>query len=164
MKLEKWALLAEICSAIAVVLSLIFVGLQVRQGTAQTALNTRAIEVSAYQELTAQIASLNTLQIQNPRLSVLRGRALDGGEPDSYEDRLLLEAFFRIAYRHGDMAFRQFENELIDEQTLDSMLAPVYGYARTSTGQDLWRRMSSLLNSGFKRYVDERIQSSPAEP
>jgi hypothetical protein len=48
MKLEKWALVAEIVSAIAIVLSLIFVGLQVRQGASATALNTRAIEVAAY--------------------------------------------------------------------------------------------------------------------
>ena len=45
-KLQEYALLAEIFSAIAVVLSLIFVGLQIRQGAEETAANTAAIRSS----------------------------------------------------------------------------------------------------------------------
>ena len=40
-KLQEYALIAEIISAIAIVLSLIFVGLQVRQGSEATDANTR---------------------------------------------------------------------------------------------------------------------------
>ena len=42
-KLQQYALVAEIVSALAIVLSLIFVGLQVKQGSEQTAANTEAI-------------------------------------------------------------------------------------------------------------------------
>ena len=71
---------------------------------------------------------------------------------------MLLEAFFRLAFWHGDMAFRQFENDLIDEQVLNSMLAPEFGYARTGTAQDLWRSMP--LNTRYKAYVDAQIGNS----
>ncbi len=39
MKLEKWALVAEIVGALAIVLSLIFVGLEIRDSTRVTTLN-----------------------------------------------------------------------------------------------------------------------------
>ncbi len=154
MKIEKWALLAEILSAVAVVVTLIFVGLQVRQGAEETAFNTRAIEVSAYQDLTAQIADLNTLQIENPQLAAARGRAVQGFGPETDEERLILEAYFRMAFRHGDMAFRQYDAGLIDEETLSGMLAPVIGYMRTDVGADLWSSMSSL-NAKYKAYVNK---------
>ena len=49
MKLKDYAFVAEILSAVAVVASLIFVGFQVQQQAEETALNTRAIQVGAYQ-------------------------------------------------------------------------------------------------------------------
>ena len=42
-KLQEYALIAEIISALAIVVSLIFVGLQVRQGSETTVANTEAI-------------------------------------------------------------------------------------------------------------------------
>jgi hypothetical protein len=60
MRLEKWALIAEIVSAFAIVLSLIFVGIQISQSSDETALNTSAIQVGAYQELVGQIMDINT--------------------------------------------------------------------------------------------------------
>ena len=48
MKLQKWGLVADVVSAIAVVLSLIFVGLQVKQNSdAQTQTGTQAV-ISEY--------------------------------------------------------------------------------------------------------------------
>ena len=43
-KLQEYALLAEVISAIAIVISLIFVGFQINQGNLETALNTKAIQ------------------------------------------------------------------------------------------------------------------------
>jgi hypothetical protein len=50
-KLQEYALIAEIISALAVVAGLVFVGLEIRQSTAQAEMNTRAIETAAYQDL-----------------------------------------------------------------------------------------------------------------
>lgn len=41
-KLQEYALVAEIISALAVVAGLVFVGLEINQSTEQNALNTRA--------------------------------------------------------------------------------------------------------------------------
>ena len=44
---RKWALIAEILGAVAVVVSLGFVGYQLQQSNEQAALNTRALELAA---------------------------------------------------------------------------------------------------------------------
>ena len=50
-KLQEYALIAEIVSALAIVLSLIFVGLQVRQSAEQTAMNSQAVQASVRQAM-----------------------------------------------------------------------------------------------------------------
>lgn len=52
-KLQEYALIAEIISAICIVLSLVFVGLQVQQGAEETATNTAAIEASVRESMLA---------------------------------------------------------------------------------------------------------------
>jgi hypothetical protein len=70
-KLQEYALIAEIISALAVVAGLIFVGLEINQSTEQSALNTRALETAAYQDLIAQILAINTAYDTDPYLSNL---------------------------------------------------------------------------------------------
>ena len=69
MKLKEWALVAEIAGAVGIIISLVFVGYQIKQGTEETSQNTRAIEASAFQDLTSQILALNLSLIENPDLS-----------------------------------------------------------------------------------------------
>ncbi len=68
MKLQKWALLAEILGGIAVVVSLIFVGYQVQQSNEQAALNTSALRLAAYQQLIEGISEFNIQTLQNAEL------------------------------------------------------------------------------------------------
>jgi hypothetical protein len=65
---------AELVSAVAIVLSLIFVGLQINQ-------NTRVSEINAYQDLINQISLLNQVRINNPAVADLWGRLQAGEAP-----------------------------------------------------------------------------------
>ena len=78
MKLEKWALIAEIIGAVAIVVSLIFVGLEIRNGADQTRLNTQALQMSAYQELIGEVNTLSRFYIQNLDDFVLCGHSYAG--------------------------------------------------------------------------------------
>jgi hypothetical protein len=66
LNLQKWALIAEILGAVAVVASLGFVGYQLQQSNEQTALNTRALELAAYQQLIERISEFNLATILCP--------------------------------------------------------------------------------------------------
>ena len=103
----RYKLLAELASAGAVVISLVFVGLGVRETARQTALNTDALGVAAYQDLVAQITNFNQALL-DPELAALYGRMQDPAQTvdmlSPVERVQALRLWFMMA-RHADMAF-----------------------------------------------------------
>jgi hypothetical protein len=105
MKLKEWALVGEIAGAVGIIISLVFVGYQIKQGTEETSLNTRAVEASAYQDLTVQILSLNLSLIENPVITetMIKQACID--EQLTPVETQTLAQISIYALRHGDMAF-----------------------------------------------------------
>ena len=161
MDLKKWALLAEILSAVAVVTSLVFVGLQIRQGAQETALNTRAIETSAFQDLTTQINTISLDLSANPQLAELAARVLQGGKLETPQEVVQIQSFLFAVNRHGELAFRQFESGLMDELSMIGMLGPVEFWIQSEVGREIWSRQTSL-NASYRAYVDSLVATRPS--
>jgi len=143
--LVQWA---EVVSALAIVISLIFVGLQIRQ-------NTRISEVNAYQELIIQISQLNQLKVENPGFAEIYHR-LNAGEklqPGTETEQAV--AYLLIGFRHGDLAFRQYKNDLIDEESLNSALSPVRAYLALPLGKEVWADLNPVLAYDYVDYVNK---------
>ena len=154
-KLQNWALIAEIVGGIAVVLSLIFVGLGVRQTADETALNTQSIRASAYQDLIQQISEVNALLIEIPELSRVRRVALDGGDLDSVTDIDLFNSFARLIVRHTDMAYYQYSSGLLEEDRFRSIAAPLVAEIFSNKyGLNVWNNMSSGFTEDFVNYAN----------
>ena len=66
--LQEYALLAEIVSAISIVLSLIFVGIQIGQGADETAANTRAVNGQVRESMMNVEINLLSLVAEHPYL------------------------------------------------------------------------------------------------
>lgn len=141
MKLKEIALIAEILTAIAVVISLIFVGIQVKHSAEETARNTRVVETNAYQNLVEQYNTITLASATNPQLAELLAR----GEPDSPQERRQLDSLFLSYFRHGELAFLQFENGLIEEESAVIMTRPVRSLiANNEVANGLWHNYGSL--------------------
>ena len=54
----------EIISAAAVIITLIFLLIGIRQNPKQTKFNTHVVEMAVYQDLIVQISKLNTLRLR----------------------------------------------------------------------------------------------------
>jgi len=121
-KLQEYALVAEIISAIAVVAGLIFVGLEIQQSTAQSALNTRALETAAYQDLVSQILDINNVWDSDPYLADLTDRGIRGELTDPVEVSMFRSYAITVS-RHADMACFQYQQGILSEERLASALA-----------------------------------------
>lgn len=77
--LQRWALIAEIVGGFAVVLLLIFVGLEIRQSSFNTELNSRVTQVNAYQSLMDHLVEFNDLQTANTEYFEIENRLSQGG-------------------------------------------------------------------------------------
>ena len=156
--LQRWALLTEILGAAAVVFSLLFLGFQVRQSSEETALNTKAVQTGAYQELIRQLEEVNVLLIENPELMRIRLKALSGEKVADINEIALYRTFLRIVCRHSDMAFYQFMSGLIDEEQFLGMLGPLRSEVPSNeAGKDLWDSMTVARPADSNDYVNKNL-------
>jgi hypothetical protein len=160
--LRKWALLAEILGGIAVVVSLIFVGYQVQQSNEQAALNTTALQVTAYQQLIDGISGFNVETIQNPELRAVRIKIEEGASIAELnpEERQIFNAFLYLAYRNGDLAFLQFQRGIIDEKRLRSGMGLLVNYLEYPTVRQHWDQAKSSFVEEYRNYIDYLVQEN----
>ena len=150
-KLSDFASIAEIIGAFAVVISLVYVGVQVNDSAG-------AVRSAAAND--ANVALQNWyLQIGSDRqTSELFYKALKSEEALSNQ-----EEFQFLMMMHG--AFLAFQNSylLAEEGTIDAELreaitAAVLGVKDTPGMRRYWRQRKSYLHSAFANYVDQLLE------
>ena len=105
---------------VAVIASLVFVGIETRNTSQQTALNTQAVEMAAYQELMNTIQEINEFTLSDDEVTRI-WMDVYGASDDAIDSFRRDRALF-ILFRHGDLAFFQYERGAIDEDRLRSAL------------------------------------------
>ena len=157
-RLQKWALGAEITGGIAVVVSLVLVAYEIRQSTSQAALNTNALQISAYQDLISGISGINSLVAQDAELAEIVVAARNGREGLTDVEKQRYLRFAMSLFRHGDMAFFQFQRGMINEDRLNSALGVVLAELRNSEGaRDVWNGSKDVFVPGYATHVDRRL-------
>ena len=156
MNLKKWALLAEISGAVAVVVSLVFVGYQVRQSNEQSALNTTALQVTAYQQLVDGISEFNIQTLENAELRAVRtkieaGTEIENLSPDEWQ---VINAFLYLIYRNGDLAYLQYRRGIIREERLRSGMGILVNYLAIPTVRKHWDGAKRGFVADYTEYVD----------
>jgi hypothetical protein len=157
-KLQEYALMAEIISAVAIVISLVFVGLQIQQTSEETALNTAAIKADSYQALVGQVLTLNSDVYNNPQLAELVSRISNGGEFGSVAEELQYSQYITFMLEHGDMAYYQFKIGNIEQARLENTLGILSQFARTPYFHQNWEPLfKQRINPEFASYIEENM-------
>ncbi|MDX1626104.1 MAG: hypothetical protein R3323_06290 [Wenzhouxiangellaceae bacterium] len=148
MKLSDYANFAEIIAAVAVVISLVYVGIQVNDST-------RAVRSAAAND--ANVATQNWyLEVgANRQMSDILIRGLLGSEEFSTEDE-----FHFLMSLHG--AFLAFQNSYLlaeegalDESILHAVTTAILGVKDLPGFELYWRQRKDYLHVGFAAYVEE---------
>ena len=158
---EKWKDVLEGIGFAAIVASLIFVGIETRNSTKQAVLTTRALEISAYQDLIDSIAEMNVLTLQDPEISAFMFKIFNTSEQltDLEKFRFDRVAFLRI--RHGDMAFFHYQRGAIDEARLRSVLKILrLGNPRM---REFWERNQNNFIPTYRDYINSLIIERDSE-
>ena len=122
--LTDWANVAEIIGAFAIVLSLIFVGVQISQNAEETALNTRQIQAAAFSDLTNSLNLINHILIENPETRDVYIKVKNGQELTPNEEELF-QAFVRNFGQLSELAWQQYESGIISETNLKLAIVPL---------------------------------------
>ena len=108
MKLEKWALIAEIISGAAIVITLIFLILEVRAGTQATLAANR-------QSLAGRTEAFLLTAAASPEISRVRAKVANRAELTD-EEYYHFSAYTAAALRLAEEAYLQYQDGQLDEE------------------------------------------------
>ena len=157
-RLQKWALTAEIISAVAVVLSLLFLAIQIRASTEQTILNTKAVQTAALQEHFAQHSAYILTLLENPEVItiLIKGREdLDALNP---EESTVFVMYLGNQMRQHFFGYELMKSGLLPERqwhTFEQALERELG--RGPALSELWDGFRDDYPSDFQKLVDDKI-------
>ena len=146
----------EIITATAVVVSLVFVGMEIRNSTQQMEQNTRSLQVSAYQDLISRIVEMNAIDIDKATsIDILASKEfLDATQTQK------LNSLLWILFRHGDLAYFQYESGSINQERMISAMAPLILRLQNPKIVERWKQIRNVFVPSFRAYVDDQISES----
>jgi hypothetical protein len=148
----------EIASAVAVILSLIFVGLEVRESARQTELNTQSLQVTAYQDVISQISTINLLNIEHPELAQhIQSVSSISELPDGTRGQV--SNYYFLLARHGDLAYYQYELGMLTEERLESALGLLNFVMCDPYYREYWGGIRDAFVAGYRDFIDARISA-----
>ena len=118
--LQEYALIAEIISAIAIVISLVFIGFQIKD-------NTKATQASMFQEIAAlDIQILLSMASSKESAKIITSFR---ESPETLSEVELNQGFYLFAaeIRHVENLFLQHENKMLPEKGWEARKALVEG-------------------------------------
>ncbi len=146
---------AEIIVAVAVVISVIFVGLEVRQNSRAQILSTTQNAVSDY------IGSLEALA-ENPSLACLYVRAVQDYDGLSGSERLRFSAFYMSTYYQLQEMHRLAGEGAIDADTWTGFHALLTETTRYPGVRQWFAQRRSWFSERFQAYIDQLIAEATA--
>ena len=148
-KLQEYALVAEIVSAVAIVASLVFVGIQIKQG------NELAV-ATTYQSVRDDAIAINVLTVENREVAELLNRLVEAEPLDQVDENRMRNFGFYILHI-GDSAYRQFQSGLISEEDLLETLAPVGAYLRYRKMREYFETYAGGYDPDYIAFMREKI-------
>ena len=146
--------LLEVVGFLAIIGSLIFVGIETKNSSEQTEVNTRALEIAAYQELMSNISEANALSIMSDEAATVFATMRDWPESDLHVHRVTSALYQQ--FRHGDIAYFMYERGAIDEDRLRSSLRPIPLYGET--GRSFWEQYKGNFVKAYQQYIDMLLE------
>jgi len=159
---EQWKTLFEFVGIVAIVASLVFVGIETRNSTRQAVLNTQALEIAAYQELMDNIFEMNAFVIQDPEVAALMHKALATTERLTKLEQYRYSRALFMRFRHGDMAYYQYERGAISEDRLHSALQILV--LRSPRTREFWREVQHLFVESYRDHINGLIDEIAVSP
>jgi hypothetical protein len=156
MNWEAIGAIAELVGAGAVVLTLIYLSIQLRQNTAQVTHSAMTTEIAAYQDMIGRISELNALRVTNPELTDLILRGEKDLDVLTENERSRYFTWIVTLLRHGDMAYFLFEREIIDYERATSSMGPLIGAFQTESFHHVWSVMKErrIFTSEYVSFIE----------
>jgi len=158
--LEKWALVAEIASAVAVVVTLVFLLVGIRE-------NTNATQASVYEELVSELNEHNRMLVDDSLLARLWLDRFSVGIDEMKSDDAARVIFMnRMLFRVFDAAYYSFRNGSLGRSQWERFQAAICANYPSQQFNEklngLWEQTyGASLSFEFVSYIEEECPREP---
>ncbi len=156
MSLQDWAAIAEIVGAVAVIITLIYLSIQVRH-------NTKAIQGQTISDVTRNVHEHANMVLQGQDVAAaLKKFASDKSlDPD---DAILIDFLLTAVFVASQNEYFQWKQGLLDESVFRSLHHVIYTLLESPNGQYWWQHEGRrMVAPEFVEFVDEIFKSKSSE-
>ena len=143
MKNVTWKTVIETAGILAIVVSLVFVGLQLRQS--------QEIAIAAQYQARAQAAQSMYMSLQESGTSLVGRKRISEMTPF---ERHTAENVNRWAWTQSDNLYFQYHAGFLDEESLEGMKYRVERVFGACDRRYIWEEMRNFLRPSFVNYVE----------
>jgi hypothetical protein len=148
MSLEDLGNIGEFVAAVGVIVSLIYLAMQIRQNTESVRANTSHAVSSSFTEWGRRLLDRDLFCIWR------EGRGdLQSLSPEE-RDRFLMMA--QIQFRNYEDAFHQFQRSLLEAEVWESRRTAMLEYFFEPGIQDWWSRRKNTFSRSFREFLDQQ--------
>ena len=148
-KLSSWV---EIVGVSSVVLSLIFVGVELRQ-------NTRASEAQALLDLNSAFNEINMWKINTPELIRLRKKVDTSYDELTKAEKRRAINMFQIELNLFENAYMYFERGIIEKEQFDVYFRGICDFLKPSAVNRMWNAKEFFLQPKFEIYITQKCKN-----
>ena len=149
MNWTKWSAISEIVSSIAIVVTLVYLAIQVQQST---------VSLNAESRTNLYDIQWRVLdhQINKPEIRA----SFTQDEPLTDEQKIVLNAFLFEFFGQREFMWLQYQSGIVDEQTMETLISDVVSFLDTPRIRDWWGRVSDFFfEPGYVELVNSLANS-----
>jgi len=142
--------LGEILGAVGVIVSLLYLAIQIRQ-------NTRSLRASTYQAFSESFRDFRNLLIGNERLGAVWGRGLRSRSELAEPERARFDALLMNFLRGVEVSFYQEANGLLDSEFYKGWIEEALEIWRLPGPREWWSENAQFFNPEFRALWERRL-------
>ena len=163
MSLEEWGVIAEIVGALAVVITLVYLAVQVKHSKESLDANTKAIRGQAISDVTRNVHDQMQMLVQGHDMAEWFMRFHKSDALDS-KDAVLTDALLSAIFMARQNEFLQWKQGLLDDAVFRSLHHVTRLILLFPNGDHWWQHEGrSMYEPAFVEFVDDLCSESNSE-
>jgi hypothetical protein len=153
MSLEDLGNIGEFVAAVAVVLSLIYLALQIRQNTMQITQNTKTVRSATFRGATQLFTQFMARLSESPELAAIVVKANESQSDLDPAQRLQFDSYAMEVFTIYEDLFFQAKDEMLDPEFWSSRQRNLRWYLGFPGFCSAWKRQSHTMSPEFREFV-----------
>ena len=152
--LEQASYLAEIIGVLAVVVSLIYVGLQVKQ-------NTHVVRLNTVHNIAEGQREVNALMAANGDLCDVIFKGLQDAESVSGAEKMRFYILAHVIFRPLEDAYFQYQERALEEKQWQALSRQFMNFIKLPGFVTYWEDRKFMYSDDFQQYMDDEVIPAP---